>query len=266
MASIRKFRNTYKRWLKQYERFGYREFIRALNRWSRAIKWGEMTEFNYREVIGASTSTLVVQETLNGVYFRIGMQHGLRVGNRINKELKEFTEDKFTPRFTNELNVYMNEFGLKKAKFISDTFKQRIISMLSTRLEQGMTIEQAQREVRKIVDNPSFNRAQALRIVRTETTSAANFAASQASTVSGFLMQKQWISTRDARTRRPPRDDFDHFHANGQKVPEKAPFNVSGEALMFPGDPNGSAGNIINCRCTMAIIPVRDKSGNLVPV
>lgn len=266
MASIRKFRNTYKRWLKQYEQFGYREFIRALNRWSRAIKWSEMTDFNYREVIGASTSTLVVQETLNGVYFRIGMQHGLRVGNQINRELKEFEEEAFTPRFTNQLNVYMNQYGLLKSKFISDTFKQSIIKLLSQRLENGLTIEQAAREVRKIVDNPAFNRAQALRIVRTETTSAANFAASQASSVSGFLMQKIWISTRDARTRRPPRDSYDHFHADGQKVPEKEPFNISGEALMYPGDPVGSAGNIINCRCSMAVIPVRDPGGNLVPV
>ncbi len=33
-------------------------------------------------------------------------------------------------------------------------------------------------------------------------------------------------------------------------------FDVGGEALMYPGDPSGSAGNTINCRCT--VLPVMD--------
>jgi len=42
----------------------------------------------------------------------------------------------------------------------------------------------------------------------------------------------------------------------GVKSPLDIPFKVpygfgSFEALMFPGDPDGSAGNIINCRCPM---------------
>jgi hypothetical protein len=29
------------------------------------------------------------------------------------------------------------------------------------------------------------------------------------------------------------------------------PFDIGGEALMYPGDPAGSAGQVINCRCAM---------------
>lgn len=54
---------------------------------------------------------------------------------------------------------------------------------------------------------------------------------------------KEWDSSGDQRTR------DDHFAADGQRVPFDQPFIVGGEALMFPGDPNGSAGNVINCRC-----------------
>ena len=115
-------------------------------------------------------------------------------------------------------------------------------------------------EVRKIVSKPNFYRAQALRIARTETTAAANFAATEAGGVSGFAMQKEWISALDSRTR------DDHAGTNGQKRPESKPFNVGGEKLMYPGDPAGSAGNVINCRCTVAMIPVRDRSGNLIPM
>ena len=31
------------------------------------------------------------------------------------------------------------------------------------------------------------------------------------------------------------------------------------------GDPKGSAGNVINCRCSVAVVPKRDDNGNLVP-
>jgi len=42
-------------------------------------------------------------------------------------------------------------------------------------------------------------------------------------------------------------------------------FNVSGEQLEYPGDQqNGSAGNIINCRCTVAQRVKRDADGNII--
>jgi len=31
---------------------------------------------------------------------------------------------------------------------------------------------------------------------------------------------------------------------------------VGGERLMYPGDPSGSAENVINCRCAVGHIPV----------
>ena len=81
----------------------------------------------------------------------------------------------------------------------------------------------------------------------------------EAGGVSGFAMQKEWISALDSRTR------DDHAGSNGQRRPENTAFNVGGEKLMYPGDPAGSAGNVINCRCTVAMIPARDNAGNLIP-
>jgi hypothetical protein len=37
-------------------------------------------------------------------------------------------------------------------------------------------------------------------------------------------------------------------------VPIDEPFIVSGEELMYPGDPSGSAGNVINCRCAIGYV------------
>lgn len=53
-----------------------------------------------------------------------------------------------------------------------------------------------------------------------------------------------WLATLDSRVRPA------HRAADGQRVPLGTPFTVDGEHLMRPGDPAGSAGNVIQCRCS----------------
>jgi uncharacterized protein with gpF-like domain len=48
----------------------------------------------------------------------------------------------------------------------------------------------------------------------------------------------------------------DHLAADGQVQDIDEPFDVGGEQLMYPGDPAGSPGNTINCRCT--VLPVME--------
>lgn len=52
-------------------------------------------------------------------------------------------------------------------------------------------------------------------------------------------------STEDARTRES------HREADKQRTLLTSPFIVGGEQLQFPGDPRGSAQEVINCRCTL---------------
>jgi uncharacterized protein with gpF-like domain len=59
---------------------------------------------------------------------------------------------------------------------------------------------------------------------------------------------KQWISTADPRTRPT------HVEADKQRTLLSEPFVVGGALLLFPGDPRGPAGEVINCRCSL--IPV----------
>jgi hypothetical protein len=76
-------------------------------------------------------------------------------------------------------------------------------------------------------------------------------------------MDKVWISALDERTRQ---GKFNHLEMNQKRVPLDKPFNVSGEKLMFPGDPKGSAGNVVNCRCSVAQVVRRDADGNIMRV
>ncbi len=267
--SRRKYRQRWMRWGKQYERLSYLELQRTFHKWSRNINWSKLDKTSFKIQIEATIDTDLMVDSYDKIYKGIGFKHGDRVGRSINLQLKEYTSDKFRPVFLANLAKYFanpkNGFT-KRITSIADVYVGEITKLLATRLDKGQTIEQAQRAIRKIVSKPNFNRMQALRIARTETTAAANFSTTQAGVVSGFRMVKEWISALDNRTRRIPRDSFDHVDMNGKKAPEGKPFNVRGEKLMFPGDTVGSAGNVINCRCAVAMIPARDSAGNLIPL
>ena len=60
-------------------------------------------------------------------------------------------------------------------------------------------------------------------------------------------MRDVWVANFDERTRPA------HLAASGQEKRPEDSFLVAGEYLRYPGDPNGSAGNIINCRCSKVV-------------
>lgn len=95
---------------------------------------------------------------------------------------------------------------------------------------------------------------QARRVARTETMGALNggsFAGAKSrATATGRAMYKKWLSHIDHRTRDTHKDKA-HGGANGQIQPIDSPFLVGDDSLDHPGDPNGSAGEVINCRCTV---------------
>ena len=80
------------------------------------------------------------------------------------------------------------------------------------------------------------------RVALTQIHQTAMAAATFIATRSGATAKK-WVALLDEKTRAA------HRAANGQKVTIDRAFRVAGEILRFPGDPNGSPSNIINCRC-----------------
>jgi uncharacterized protein with gpF-like domain len=60
-------------------------------------------------------------------------------------------------------------------------------------------------------------------------------------------IEKNWNALLDSKTR-PAHVNADAVYFDNP-IPLNESFSVGGEALRFPRDPNGSAGNTINCRC-----------------
>ncbi|MEZ2660505.1 phage minor head protein [Aneurinibacillus aneurinilyticus] len=90
-----------------------------------------------------------------------------------------------------------------------------------------------------------FTMERAMRVSRTMSTAAANGGKLEGWKQSEVVTGKKWRSANQKRTRKT------HKKANGQVKPLDEPFEVGKDKLMHPGDPTGSAEEIMNCRCTM---------------
>jgi hypothetical protein len=113
--------------------------------------------------------------------------------------------------------------------------------------------------------NEQVNRIRAKRIARTEILSASNYGALVGAMSNDFETTKHWVAVNDNRTRRHPRDKYDHLQMNKDFVDTTDYFIVSGQNAMYPGDPELSAGNRINCRCTLYFKAKRDEEGAIIP-
>ena len=111
---------------------------------------------------------------------------------------------------------------------------------------RGEGIPQIALEVSKNVKSINFKRA--IRIARTEVIRASNSGAMTGANMTGLSLNKEWISTKDERTRGAT-DEFDHINADGEVVDKDAKFIKTGEPLDYPAHWEASAGNSINCRC-----------------
>jgi len=129
---------------------------------------------------------------------------------------------------------------------VADTTRQQIVSAVARGFDDGLGQTGVAGYIRDLI--PGMSGYRAGMIARTEVHGAANYGSVSAAAETGLRLRKEWISAEDERTRES------HALANGQIVAQDDAFDVGGEALMYPGDPEGSAAEVINCRCTTGFI------------
>jgi HK97 family phage portal protein len=132
------------------------------------------------------------------------------------------------------------------AATITDTTATAIADQLAEGVRLGESVDQLAARIDHLFDVTWANRAET--VARTEVIAAHNHsyrAVLDAGAAAGLVEEIEWVSTRDQRTRP------DHREVDGQRIPPNGRFDVGGELLAYPGDPNGSPENTINCRCTI---------------
>jgi hypothetical protein len=155
--------------------------------------------------------------------------------------------------FQSLLAQYIADNAAAQVQHVVDTTRVLINGAISQAVEENLGPAGMAKLIRMQAGGMvSLDRSRT--IARTETHSAAQFGQSAAAESTGLQFRKYWVDARDERTR------TDHIKAGkdsrDEVVMRSEPFNVGGEALMFPGDPSGSAEQIINCRCVAVYRPI----------
>lgn len=272
MINVNAFRRNWLKYHKAYEKKGYKIIHDYLLQMGNDIPFDRLTYGNYEILIEASINNEAMTLAYIDMYEAIGIANGKRIGSLINKDVKNFVLDAFTQEYRKNLVQWVLENVGTRIVSVRGTYVEYIKQIIAKGIEDEKTIVQIAKELKELINKPNFYRWQALRIARTETTTAANRGAVEAGENSRLVYEKVWISAQDSRVRTNPPSQYDHKEMNGRRVDKDQPFNVNGELIMYAGaaltvNDNPSHGaNVINCRCANLIVVKRDSNGRPIRI
>ena len=147
--------------------------------------------------------------------------------------------------------IYVNSITAENVTRITETTKKGIQADISLGLSEGLSIPTIAGNIQK---STKFKATRATMIARTETHQAMNYGNQEiAKKLDLKSPVKEWVSAMDDRSRdwhdamngRPPIPVDDAFKV----LTPTAGGGVAERLMMYAGDPNGGATNVINCRC-----------------
>lgn len=127
------------------------------------------------------------------------------------------------------------------ADLVGKTTSREVTQAVSAGRKAGMGI----REIAKLIDKAVYTNMgtqRATMIARTETVGALNEGEYSTAAQSGVMATKEWLSQGDDRVRE------DHALVDGARIPMEDVFPIG---VRYPGDQEGEADQVINCRCTL---------------
>jgi hypothetical protein len=254
------YRKLYANALKQYSPKFKKELQKQVDTYCRTQNFNAISDKALKKTIYklhlamgtkmAQISESAVKKSVKGVY--------------VPMEFKSQKTDAFQYAI---IQVLQNDGLDQLAADITDTTKEQIRRFLIQSAEKNYTLP----ETIALLRTSGITDYRAELIARTETGRAANIGSMVGATSTGLVTIKEWISARDNRTRREPRDHTDHLNMDGVKLPMEKQFQVPNnqlglgyELMDHPCDSKASAANVCNCRCTLGYEAVRGANGKLL--
>ncbi|MDE3084488.1 MAG: hypothetical protein KGJ37_04605, partial [Verrucomicrobiota bacterium] len=133
-----------------------------------------------------------------------------------------------------------------KLSGVGDTAFEQLKTSLDEGVKNGESMDKLAARVKAVFNN--LSNYEARRIAMTETAAAYGYARNEAMAAAG-ITHKSWLSNHGPHVRPAHWAAEFEYGSPAQAIPINEPFMVGGEALMYPGDPAGSPGNVINCHC-----------------
>jgi HK97 family phage portal protein len=146
----------------------------------------------------------------------------------------------------------LDERSSRAFKYLNETNLEKVFRTIENGIDSGQTVQQITTSLRDNFSDVKEIGSRAQTIARTETLTAVSLGQAammdDAKTVIPNLL-KMWLSADDDRVR----DSHEELHGDVVGVNE-----TFENGLEFPRDPNGAAGEIINCRCTWITLPAEE--------
>lgn len=224
-----------------YEAYARREAYKVL-----------ISQFNPEQAIEgeANVNEQRYRNLISDVWRRTGEGFGAWYFKKYQKILRKDDRSDLEIFFESLTASYLANILTRKILQSQRTSRNIMSRLVAQYQGEGLNNDEILRKLES--DWEMWSRVRANAIAQTEVVGASNFGiqegsrfAIQRSSQSQLSNQlnKYWVDRDDGRVR------IAHRHVSPVQIVDK--FNVGGELLAFPGDPEGKPGNIINCRCIM---------------
>lgn len=145
--------------------------------------------------------------------------------------------------------------AIERFSGMDKTRTEYVMQLIEDGEREGRSYEEMSRELRGKYQESYGNQART--IVRTEVLSAVSEGLDWNHQALGQVfseVRKEWLHQGDGDINPDAREA--HADLDGTDVGRDETWEVDGEQLRYPRDPDGGPGNVINCRCTMiSVIP-----------
>lgn len=146
---------------------------------------------------------------------------------------------------TAEIRKELTEMILESGTQIAKTTLTKIEMMMEKAMKEGWTVEELTQNLFERLDGLALSRSRT--IANTEMAKVENWGQLEGYKQSELVELKGWLSAF-LPTTRDTHAEADAYYSE-HPIPLSDAFEVGGELLQYPGDPNGSPGNVINCKC-----------------
>ena len=255
-------RNKQIRIIKSYKAKIQSDLRFEYNKFAKAVEQGQGR--GYANTLMISNR---IENTIRNIYSTFGVRYARQAyGDRT------ITKGFFTPaEWIQAILQYLGDnFYNRGVLRITDTTRKHFLDILDKAFSEGWGALETAGYIRQdpAIETVIQNRAEM--IARTESGRAIHSGKFVGADKSPFQKEKVWISAKDNRTRGNPftgqKDKADHYNMDGQTVELDAAFvdDRSNVELQHPHDPQAPAKDVVQCRCTFAVVNKVDESGRLI--
>lgn len=193
--------------------------------------------------VDATVREVPMREAFEDIYGKVGAYYAVRIFEGFKSAVPVMqAKEQHADRFLRFMREWIQVAGAERITQITSNTRDQLRQILQKGIQEGLSIDDIAKQITE--GSKIAGRTRARVIARTEVISASNKGSIQGARATNLDLNKEWIATQDGRTR------LEHASADGQVVGMDKPFNVGGEELDYPGDPSGTPGNVIQCRCT----------------